>query len=765
MRRANFDWKVNETTPSESFIQIIKQQGLSPLIGQLLWQRGYREEESIHRFLHPKEQKLHDPYLMFDMDKAISRIQEAVINGEQILVYGDYDADGITSATVMKETLELLGAQVEVFLPNRFEHGYGPNLTVYQEKIAVGTQLIVTVDNGVAGHEAIAYAQQQGVDVIVTDHHELPSELPAAYAIIHPRHPQGNYPFGELAGVGVAFKVATALLEEPPAEFLDLVAIGTIADLVSMTDENRTLVALGLEAIRHTERVGLQALFAKSSVRANEADETMIGFSIAPRLNAIGRMGDPNPAVELLATFDENQAQTLAEQLQTVNEERKAIVEQITSEALAMINEENQIHLLAHPGWHEGVLGIVAGKIMNQTGKPTIVLGIKDQTVAKGSGRSIEALNLFDMLNEMRELFTFFGGHHAAVGLTMPAENIPELQDRMNAYIEEKQIDLSKGPVLAIDEIVSPKDVTVEQIATLKLLAPFGTDNPVPNFLFKQVAVQNVKRIGSNQQHLKLSLVDEDSQLDAVAFGFGPQENEFVDDSLDIVGQLSINEWNGRKKPQLMVSDFAVEGLQVFDWRAKRYRTLANEIESPFYLAFDEASIKELNESIQKHIIHWTDKEMIQSWIQENDPNALVVIDCPTDLTDLKEILSFGSFSRVYFLGISVDEAYLNGVGTREQYARLFKLIHAQERIDIRHKLGAMANYLKIPQKLLIFMIQVFFELKFVTINNGVLEKVADPASHPLTASDRYQERLKKIKSEEFLLLSDIPTIKKWLTT
>ncbi|MBE6173361.1 MAG: single-stranded-DNA-specific exonuclease RecJ, partial [Enterococcus faecium] len=573
MRRANFDWKVNETTPSESFIQIIKQQGLSPLIGQLLWQRGYREEESIHRFLHPKEQKLHDPYLMFDMDKAISRIQEAVINGEQILVYGDYDADGITSATVMKETLELLGAQVEVFLPNRFEHGYGPNLTVYQEKIAAGTQLIVTVDNGVAGHEAIAYAQQQGVDVIVTDHHELPSELPTAYAIIHPRHPQGNYPFGELAGVGVAFKVATALLEEPPAEFLDLVAIGTIADLVSMTDENRTLVALGLEAIRHTERVGLQALFAKSSVRANEADETMIGFSIAPRLNAIGRMGDPNPAVELLATFDESQAQTLAEQLQTVNEERKAIVEQITSEALAMINEENQIHLLAHPGWHEGVLGIVAGKIMNQTGKPTIVLGIKDQSVAKGSGRSIEALNLFDMMNEMRELFTFFGGHHAAVGLTMPAENIPQLQERMNAYIEEKKIDLSKGPALTIDEVVSPKDVTVEQIATLKLLAPFGTDNPVPNFLFKQVAVQNVKRIGSNQQHLKLSLVDEDSQLDAVAFGFGPQENEFVDDSLDIVGQLSINEWNGRKKPQLMVSDFAVEGLQVFDWRAKRYRT------------------------------------------------------------------------------------------------------------------------------------------------------------------------------------------------
>ncbi|MDU7056406.1 MAG: single-stranded-DNA-specific exonuclease RecJ, partial [Enterococcus hirae] len=357
MRQAIYDWQLSESEPTEMFLQSIKQENLSPFIGKLLWQRGYRDVEKVKEFLNPKHQELHDPYLMHDMDKAISRIQEAVINGEKIVVYGDYDADGITSTTVMKETLELLGANVETFLPNRFIHGYGPNKAVYQEKIDAGAQLIITVDNGVAGHDAVAYAQQAGVDVIITDHHEMPSELPEAYAIVHPRHPQGDYPFPDLAGVGVAFKVATALLEEPPAEFLDLVAIGTIADLVSMTGENRTLVALGLDTIKETERIGLQALFNESGVSMKEADETTIGFSIAPRLNAIGRMGDPNPAVEMLATFDEEAALTYAKKLNTINEERKAVVEKITQEALEMIDETNQIHLLAHPGWHEGVLG------------------------------------------------------------------------------------------------------------------------------------------------------------------------------------------------------------------------------------------------------------------------------------------------------------------------------------------------------------------------------------------------------------------------
>ncbi|WP_165006723.1 MULTISPECIES: single-stranded-DNA-specific exonuclease RecJ [unclassified Enterococcus] len=765
MRQANYDWKLSETEPSESFLQITQKLQLSPFVGKLLWQRGYREEEELQRFLYPKEQKLYDPYLMHDMDKAISRIQEAVINGEKILVYGDYDADGITSTTVMKETLELLGAEVETFLPNRFEHGYGPNQSVYQEKIESGTQLIITVDNGVAGNEAVAYAQNAGVDVIITDHHELPNELPDAYAIVHPRHPDGHYPFPDLAGVGVAFKVASALLEEPPAEFLDLVAIGTIADLVSLKDENRTLAALGIDAIRHTERIGLQALIEESGVKVKEADETSIGFAIAPRLNAIGRMGDPNPAVDLLATFDEEEAAVQAKKLNTINEERKAIVDQITQEALLMVNDENHVHLLAKEGWHEGVLGIVAGKIMNQTGKPALVLSLKEDGTAKGSGRSVDALNLYEMLDEMRELFTYFGGHHAAVGLTMPQENISLLQEKMNDYVVQHAIDLTKGPAMAVDEVLLPQDVTVELIDELKRLAPYGTENPVPQFLFRQVTAENVKKIGANQQHLKFTINNSDGQLDAVAFGFGDQENELLNDQVDVVGKLSINEWNGRKKPQVMVTDFAVNGLQVFDWRAKRYREQNQLSGEVFYLAFDKDSLKEVHPKIQEKVVVFNDLASISERLRDARATSLVVLDCPVELEHLKSVFEIGTFSRVYLLGISADEAYLNGVGSREQYAKLFKLIHSQEKIDIRYKLNAISNYLKIPQKLLIFMIQVFFELKFVTIENGVLQKVARPESHPLTESTRYQKRLKKIKVEEFLLLSDIPTIKQWLTT
>lgn len=304
-----------------------------------------------------------------------------------------------------------------------------------------------------------------------------------------------------------------------------------------------------------------------------------------------------------------------------INEERKAIVEQITEEALAMVNKENHIHLLVNRGWHEGVLGIVAGKIMNETGKPTLVLTLKEDGSAKGSGRSVEALNLFEMLDQMRDLFTYFGGHHAAVGLTMPSENVTILQEKMNQYIVDRQIDLTRGPELRIDEVLLPNEVTVERIDELKLLAPFGTDNPLPQFLFRQVQAANVKRIGANQQHLKFVLSDESSQLDAVAFGFGTQEEELLNNLVDVVGKLSINEWNGRKKPQLMVSDFAVGGLQVFDWRAKRFREQSRTSEDSLYLAFDSSTLKFVPERIQETAIVFEGMDYIHAVIEKENRN------------------------------------------------------------------------------------------------------------------------------------------------
>lgn len=766
MRKARYKWKLPlETSYSAEFHELIKQQGFSETVAAILWQRKIRTVEALEHFMNPQLTDLYDPFLFYDMEKVIARLQDAVENGERILVYGDYDADGITSATIMKEALELLGADVTVYLPNRFTDGYGPNQKVYQEMIEGGIQLIVTVDNGVSGHEAITYANSVGVDVIVTDHHELPAELPDAYGIIHPRHPKGNYPFGDLAGVGVAFKVACALLDEVPLEFLDLVAIGTIADMVSLTDENRALVTIGLQIIKQTERIGLQELFKAAQSKITEVDETMIGFAISPRLNAVGRLGDPNPAVTLMTTFDEVEAQQLAAKLDQINEERKALVAAITEEAQQLLDPASPINLVAASGWHEGVLGIVAGRLLRNTGKPTIVMTVKEDGIAKGSGRSIEALNLYEMLNGMRDLFTSFGGHHAAVGLSLPEENLSLLKKRMADYLSDNEIDLKSGEELVIDEVLTVSEATLSFVEELRKIAPFGTDNPVPRFAVKAEGTTVLRQIGANQQHLKLAVQDASTTeaLDVIGFDFGNEIDEFRGEHFTIVGELAINEWNGNKKPQMQLLDFQVNGVQLFDLRAKKNRRLFNPTTETLLISF-EKSVSTKNQSDAAPIHYYQDPEHLQASISEMQYTEIAFLDCPEDPTVIKEITRITDIKRILLLLQADDDAYLDGIGTREQYARLFKLIALQNRIDVRNKLPQIAQYLQVPKKLLIFMIQVFFELEFVTISDGVLEPAAVETKKTLDSSTIYQRRLKKIKSEEFLLLSDPAVLKAWLT-
>lgn len=757
MKKSNFDWQMRATTPiDDAFKAELIKQGYSETFAELLWNRNIHTVEEFSQLLQANIDELHDPFLMHDMAKAVDRIQQAIMEGQPILVYGDYDADGITSTSIMLETLEMIGADVHYVLPNRFIHGYGPNKELFAEKINEGIQLIITVDNGVAGNEAIDFANSQGVDVIVTDHHELPPVLPDAYCIVHPRHPEGNYPFGELAGAGVAFKLATALLEEVPLEMLDLVTIGTVADLVSMTGENRNLVKLGLQAIKQTQRLGLLELLKVSSVDLQKVDETSIGFSLGPRLNAIGRLGDPNPAVELMTTFDEAVAHELASKLDQINNERKQIVQATTAEATALVNPEDAVHLIAAEGWNPGVLGIVAGNILKQTGKPTIVLSIDSNGVAKGSGRSIEALDLFGMLNTMRSEFTYFGGHAAAVGLTMPAENLPILQKMMNDYIVKEAIDLSKGSTLLIDEALDLSEITLKFTEELKKLAPFGTDNPAPHFLVNG-NVNFFKRIGSEQQHVKFSLQGADSRLDAIGFGFGTESEEIQQPETQFVGDLEINEWNGQKKVQLRLLDFASNGMQVIDRRAKHTWTQKIEAERALYLAFKKPSQKLFAKELQQPITLY-DKEIDWSAYEQ-----LIVLDCPDHKELLQEIVNLGNFQRIYLYLYSPDEAYLNGLPKREQFAKLYQFFLKQPRVDIRYKLKNVSNYLRIPEKLLVFMIHVFSELKFVTINDGVLQMVDSPQNRAFEESRIYQERLSQIDSEEFLLMNDIQTIRNWL--
>ncbi|MBP1045804.1 single-stranded-DNA-specific exonuclease RecJ [Enterococcus sp. BWM-S5] len=763
MKKSKYIWKYpDDPAFSDTFSGLLKEKNISPLIGKLLWHRGIQTEEQLTAFLHPDLEALHDPYLIHDMDKAVGRIQQAIEQGERILVYGDYDADGITSTTVMKEAIELVGGEVDYFLPNRFIHGYGPNLSVFQEKIEEGIQLIVTVDNGVAGHEAVAYAQEQGVDVIITDHHELPEVLPTAFAVIHPKHPEGMYPFPDLAGVGVAFKVAAALLGETPMEFLDLVAIGTIADLVSLTGENRVLVQLGLKIIQTGDRLGLDALIHSAGLKKDELSEENIGFAIGPRLNALGRLGEAGPGVALMTTFDEDEALEIAAFIEEKNTERKQIVDTITTEAFEQLVPDAPVHILAQKGWHEGVLGIVAGRIMQDTGKPAIVLTINEAgDTAKGSGRSVSALNLYDALNEVRELFTHFGGHHMAAGMTLPVDNVEKIREHLIAYIERNQLDLSQGQELVIDEVLSIEATTISFIDQLKLLAPFGTDNPMPNFAYKQVQPVQVRQIGAAQNHLKLQITDGSANLDVIAFQMGKEAKEFSDIPCNIAGKLSINEWNGNKKPQLMAEDYSIEELQLFDLRGKTNQQQEIPLEHTIFVYFQKESLKLVE--TKTTAIQFTSTEEFFAETKELTIDQLVIVDCPSEIEDMRELITQSEVSRVYIMGLSSDEAYLNGMGTREQFSKLYALIRKQESIDIRYKLKAVAQFLNIQEKLLIFMIQVFFDLGFVTIEDGVLRNVAEPENHPLTESDVYKKRLKKIKVEEFLLYSDRKKLLQWL--
>ena len=371
-----YEWQFAPQVEDADFTKIAKKAGLGPEVARLLFERGIQDEESLKKFLEPSLEDLHDPYLLHDMDKAVERIRQAIEEGENILIYEDYDADGMTSASIVKESLEQLGAECRVYLPNRFTDGYGPNASVYKYFIEQeGISLIVTVDNGVAGHEAIDFAQSMGVDVIVTDHHSMPETLPAAYAIVHPEHPDADYPFKQLAGCGVAFKLACALLEEVQVELLDLVAIGTIADMVSLTDENRILVQYGLEMLGHTQRIGLQEMLDMAGIATNEVTEETIGFQLAPRLNALGRLDDPNPAIDLLTGFDDEEAHEIALMIHQKNEERKEIVQSIYEEAKTMVNPEKKVQVLAKEGWNPGVLGIVAGRLLEEIGQTGAEIG------------------------------------------------------------------------------------------------------------------------------------------------------------------------------------------------------------------------------------------------------------------------------------------------------------------------------------------------------------------------------------------------------
>ena len=715
----------------QTFTKAAKEEGLDGLAAQILYQRGIQTPEVLAAFLHPSLDKLHDPYLLHDMKKAVERIRRAIEDYEQILIYGDYDADGMTSASILKETLEELGAECQVYLPNRFTDGYGPNQSVYKyfiEQQAVS--LIVTVDNGVAGHEAIAFAQEAGVDVIVTDHHSLPDQLPDAYAIIHPEHPAGNYPFKDLAGCGVAFKLATALLEQVQPDLLDLVAIGTIADMVSLTDENRIMVQYGLSLLKQSERIGLQEMMRLAGLEAGQVNEETVGFQLAPRLNALGRLDDPNPAIELLTGFDEEEVAAIAAMIDEKNTERKDVVQAIYEEAKNLVQADKPVQILAAKGWNPGVLGIVAGRLLEELQQPVIVLSIQDG-LAKGSARSVEAVDIFQALNDHRELFVAFGGHSGAAGMTLQVENLEALSDVLVAFIQDNQLDLTQKPSLVLDEELDLANLSLETVKSLEKLAPFGMDFAKPIFYLRDFQVESVRTMGQDNAHLKLRLLKDGVNVDLVAFFQVHLAQEFSQlKNLELAVHLSVNQWNGHTTIQLMLVDARVHGVQLFDIRAKN---------SPL-------------------------PEAVPILTPEVKDDKVVLLDIPERPEDLQELFAGKDFQAIYFKNQIHQAYYLTGYGSREQFAKLYKAIYQYPEFDVRYKLKELADYLKIPSLLLVKMLQIFQELDFVTIKDGVMTVNKQAQKREIAESQIYQDLRKTVQFQELMALGTPQEIYDWLT-
>ncbi len=540
---------------------IARENHISPLLSKIILNRGIKEVDEIKKFLDPQIADLNDPFLLNDMDKAVCRILEAKENNEKVTVYGDYDVDGITSVSVIYRFLQELGMDVGYYLPSRLEEGYGLNNEAIQTICANGTKLLITVDCGISAYEEVEYAKSLGIDVIVTDHHECPEKLPEAIAVIDAKRPDNTYPFTALAGVGVAFKVTQAISQKLALDrksylkYLDIVCLGTVADIVPLVKENRVIVKYGLMLMKETKNIGLKALITVSGY--TKIDSTMISFGLAPRINACGRMGKADLALELILTQDEAKAEEIANQLNIINKERQEAEKSIVEEAKRLIEEnrlyENDVIVVASEGWHHGVIGIVASKITEMYYKPSILICMEDG-VGRGSGRSIEGFDLHAALSACSEDLLKYGGHEMAIGLTIKEDMLAKFQEDMGEYAKGK-FEKGKVPTIMVDAEIRSNMISMDLIKELSILEPFGEANPVPIFVYKNMKVDGV-RLLSNDRHLKLLLKDNTSVYDAIAFNMGDMQYSIkVGDKLDVLHYLDINRYNNVEKIQLNVKD------------------------------------------------------------------------------------------------------------------------------------------------------------------------------------------------------------------
>ncbi|MCU5746047.1 single-stranded-DNA-specific exonuclease RecJ [Staphylococcus sp. SQ8-PEA] len=752
MIKPKYKWNINinQNKISEELTQSLK---LTPIIKKVLESKQITTEEEIKAIISQSHIE-HDPTLMSDMSKAVERINLAIDRKERILVYGDYDADGVTSTTIMVQTLKQLGGEVGWYIPNRFSEGYGPNKAAFTNAAEENVSLIITVDNGIQGHEEISLAQDLGIDVIVTDHHEIGETLPNAYAIVHPMHPGYDYPFQYLCGAGVAYKLSQLLIDNPPSYFKALVAIGTIADLVSMTNENRTLVSKGLQVLNECCPIPIQAILNQAGFKDEITEET-IGFIIGPRLNAVGRLEDASLAAELLMTEEEEEALFLAEQVEHFNSERKDIVASISQEAEAIaqaqVDEGALFLLIAQPNWHEGVLGIVASRIVETYHLPTIILNIDEANgYAKGSARSIEQISMFEILNEHAELISKFGGHHMAAGMTLPVDNVNKLRLQLNQTMQMKVKQISLEPRKNIEAEIDESEITLDNIKDIQRLRPFGTDFSAPCFKLTDILVNSAKGIGQEKRHLKLVLGSNHFQglfwqNGGLASALGESQH------IDLIGSLQINEWNGHQSPQIIINDLASNKTQILDYRSKN---------KSLNLVADEPSVANI---INEHEEKKNDRDYLYGEVIENNYDKIILKSLPHDIENLKKTLNQLSNTQIYLVLEHQQSVYFDGLPKEKDFKNCYKALYMKETVNLEKEGMYLAQHLNIKPHTLKFILRVFLELDFIRSDKGTVHINKNSVRKDISSSTLYQARKRRIEVEQLLLYEDFDKLKKWI--
>lgn len=744
MFKSKYEWKVRKSE-QDMPRELIDKYRLNELEQRILENRGYVTDEDLVQLY---DTEMYDVHAVHQIDHAVKRIEDALNNDERILIYGDFDADGITSTAILYTALNKVSQTVDYLIPNRIDHGYGPNIELFEQQVAGNYDLVITVDNGVAAVDEIEFLRQRDIDVIIVDHHEFSGTLPDAI-IVHAAHEAGDYPFKHLAGVGITYKLISALgLADD--DMLGLVAIGTVADLVSIIDENKRLVIDGLKQINSNPSIGIQTLLSVSG-HNGLVDEETIGFGIAPRLNSSGRIADASIAVELLLTSDKSKAFELASELEQLNNERKLLVQETFEDADTKYKESEDVIIVHSDDYHPGVIGIVASKLNEAYGKPAIVLTLDGKTY-RGSARSIDGLDFLEIIRENDTFVNKAGGHSQAFGIEIAEENINDFTQSIEQYFKDQNLSLK--PVKYIDLMVEKDEYKIAEFERFENLKPFGQAFNRPIFMINQGRIKSLKQVGKDRNHIKITF--HNISIDTIGFNFGHLFHEVsVGDTISLVGTVNINEFNSKRSLQMIIQDAEISNVQILDMRSKVNQNFSMISADDYFLTRKDAEKKGQN------YYHYGEKLPFAI-------DTLVLRDLPGSLDLLSDSLNNIHVSKIIMIFNNREELYFTGVPDFEIVKGIYDFIRERENgtINLIEHAGRLADHFNITMKLLKMVTDILEELEKIEVKNGIIIK--KDTDDGIVQGDVENSKVKsaieqKIQSESKLKMSSNQELKTYI--